>query len=688
MQKRLSGILIILFIVLPLSTFAQKKAFTIEDLYKVKIVGEPVVSPAGNRIAFTVSESFLSTGKSITNIFVMNTDGTEQEMITSKTAGGLTPIWNGDKEIYFVSAGQLYSYSFNTHKTIKLTDFYMGVSDPVLSPDGRYILFASEIFPECGVENDCNKELDESVSSGPLQAYVTDELLFRHWTDYKGSKEPALILYDMEEDEYKLIATSDVLSGMYMLGGSIKYNFSPDSKEICFVSSPEKNLAASTNTDMYIIQVEDTIAKNITSTNKAWDGHPVYSPDGKYIAYKIQLTPDFEADRYRVAIYNRNTNQSEILTEAFDYTVDNLAWSDDSRYVYFNADYKGYTPVYKVDIQTKQVDKVTDDRSIFGYSLPEADSKMYVMYREVGKPGEIYSFNTTDKSYNQITFFNKEFIEEVDVRPAEQMWVNGADGIPVHVFIVKPHDFDPNKKYPLILNVHGGPQSQWMDSFRGDWQVYPGSGYVVAFPNPHGSTGYGSKYTEAISGDWGGKTYEDVMMVTDALEKLPYVDKDRIGAMGWSYGGYMMNWLQGKTKRFKCLASMMGIFDIESMWGATEELWFVNWDMKGQPWKSELYKKFSPSYYVENFSTPTLIITGEKDYRVSYTQSLQYFTTLRTLGIDSRLVIFKNDGHWPSGVKSMPLYYNAHLEWFHKYLGGDPAPYDSKEMVKNTVFDK
>ena len=222
-----------------------------------------------------------------------------------------------------------------------------------------------------------------------------------------------------------------------------------------------------------------------------------------------------------------------------------------------------------------------------------------------------------------------------------------------------------------------------MDSFRGDWQVYPGAGYIVAFPNPHGSTGRGQAYTNEISGDYGGKVYQDLMKVTDALEKLPYVDTSRVGAMGWSFGGYMMDWFQAKTKRFKCLASMMGIFDLESMWGSTEEQWFVNWDLKGQPWNSDDFKKYSPS---KNFATPTLIITGQKDYRVPYTQSLQYFTTLQTLGLDSRLIVFKNDGHWPDFVKSMPLYYNAHLEWFHKYLGGAPAPYNSKDMVKNTAF--
>jgi dipeptidyl aminopeptidase/acylaminoacyl peptidase len=225
-----------------------------------------------------------------------------------------------------------------------------------------------------------------------------------------------------------------------------------------------------------------------------------------------------------------------------------------------------------------------------------------------------------------------------------------------------------------------------MDAYRGDGQLYTGYGYVVAFPNPHGSTGYGQEFTAAISGDWGGKVYQDIMLVTDSLAKLPFIDTARIGAMGWSYGGYFMNWIQANTKRYKCLVSMMGLFDLSSFWGTTEELWFPEWDLKGQPWNSNLYEKFSPSKYVKNFSIPTLIITGEKDYRVPYTQSIDYFTTLQKLGIDSRLIIFKNDGHWPSNVKSMPLYYNAHLEWFHKYLGGKPAPYDSELMVKNRAY--
>jgi dipeptidyl aminopeptidase/acylaminoacyl peptidase len=229
---------------------------------------------------------------------------------------------------------------------------------------------------------------------------------------------------------------------------------------------------------------------------------------------------------------------------------------------------------------------------------------------------------------------------------------------------------------------------QWRDSFRGDWQVYPGSGYLLAFPNPHGSTGFGAEFTRDISLGWDGNVYNDVMAVMDSLQNLPFVDNDRMGAMGWSYGGYFMNLLQAKGNRFKCLASMMGIFDLEQFYLETEELWFPNFDLGGDPWKQKgLYDKQSPSKYVDNFATPTLIITGKKDYRISYTHSLRYFTALQLKNIDSRLIIFDNDGHWPSYLKSMSLYYNAHLEWFHKYLGGDPAPWDSKKMVRNQIFE-
>ena len=338
-------------------------------------------------------------------------------------------------------------------------------------------------------------------------------------------------------------------------------------------------------------------------------------------------------------------------------------------------------PLFKINVETKKIAKVIEKRVISNFTLSPKNDFVVYTHSLVHKPVELAYYNLSSGRNLDLTTVNKAFTDSVDVRPAEQVWVKGANGKPVHMFIVKPHDFDPSKKYPLVINVHGGPQYQWMDSFRGDWQVYPGAGYVLAFPNPHGSIGYGQEYTAAISDDWDGKVYEDVMKATDYLADLDYVDENKMGAMGWSYGGYFMNILQAKTDRFKCLSSMMGIYDLKEFKDETEELWFANWDLK-----REDYETMSPSKYEDNFKTPTLIITGERDYRIPYTQSVRYFTVLQNKGIDSRLIVFKNDGHWPSRLRSMPLYYNSHLEWFHKYLGGKKAPWDSKKLIRNLAY--
>lgn len=690
-MKRIIQLFTVAICLLAINTSAQKKAFAIEDLYKIHNAGAPAVSPDGKHIAYTVTNYDLPKGKSMTNIYVMDVDGKNSTRITLNDKSNTNPLWTADsKSIYYVStvsgSPQVYLYTFEIKKSTKITDFSMGVSGPVLSPDNKLIAFSAEVYPECGADSKRNAETDSLATKGPVQAYMADHLLFRHWTDYAAGKCSHILIYNTETKTYSDLTPGEFVSPVFMLGGGVGYNFSPDSKELCYVSNHSKHPEASTNADLFLVPVTGGEAKNITGNNPAWDGSPIYSPDGKYIAYRKQLIPGYESDKFNIALYNRQTGESIILTDNFDNWINDFNWNADSKSIYFTGEVTGNQPVFNIDITTKAIKPVSGEKSIFSFDM---DKKGFLYYTasSVGKPTELYRLKLSDKKIAQLTSFNQELENTVDIRPADTLWVAGADGIKTEVFIVKPHNFDPNKKYPLIMNVHGGPQSQWMNSFRGDWQVYPGAGYVLAFPNPHGSTGYGQEYTREISGDWGGKPFEDLMKVTDALSKLSYVDSTRMGAMGWSYGGYMMNWFQAKTKRFKCLASMMGLYDLNSMWGATEELWFPNFDLQGQPWNSDLYKKFSPSEYVKNFATPTLIITGQLDFRVSYTQSLEYFSTLQTLGIPSRLIILKNDGHWPNNVKSMPLYYDAHLDWFHTYLGGDQAPYDVEKMVKNQVFN-
>lgn len=668
---------------LALTATAQKRAFTVQDLYRVKSVFGISLSPDGKRLAFTQSEKNLKTFSGSTHNYLLDLANGQMQEIGNRGKSYGT-VWSRDgKSIYYQSYAsgttQLYRYDLATGQDVQVTNFALDINDPQVSPNGRYVAFVAQVYPEAGADGKRNAEMLQRKENGPIQAHLADHLLFRHWTEYDDGRYNHIIVFDTQTGTY-----TDVTPGNYHAptfspsGYEDAFAFSPDSKELCFVSNHDAHPEASTNADLWTVSVTGGEATNITRSNPAWDGSPLYSPDGRYIAYRKQTIPGYESDRFRLALYDRQTGETRTLTEQFDNWVDGFKWAADGKSIYFLGQEKGYVPLFKLTIKTGKITKLVAGRAISEFCVSDK-GQLYYTYSRTSKPTALYAMGKKEK---QLTHFNDSLEQAVDIRPSEAMWVKGADGDSVEYFVVKPHGFDAQKKYPVIINVHGGPQMQWMDSFRDDWQIYPGAGYVVVYPNPHGSTGYGQAFTRAISGNWGTKPYEDVMKVTDAVEQLPYVDKDRIGAMGWSYGGYFMNWLQAKTRRYKCLASMMGLYDLPSMWGTTEELWFPNFDLQGQPWNSELYKTFSPSRYTENFATPTLIMTGERDYRVSYNQSLAYFTTLQTLGIPSRLIVLSNDGHWPSST-SMLVYYNAHLEWFHKYLGGAPAPWNTEKMVQN-----
>ncbi len=674
-----------------LALAAEKAPFTIDALYQLKSVSSPAISPDGRYIAFSVTSFNLKEGSSNSEIYLMRLDGSQQRRMTVNEAADFAPSWSPDgRFIYFLSTrsgdAQVWRIPVAGGEAEQITDFPMGVEEYVVAPNGKWIAFSTKVFPECGADGDCSKALQDDMENGPVQAHLADRLLYRHWTFWKDGKRTHTLLYDMESKTYRDLTPGDYDAPSFSLGGMTGFAFAPDARELCYVSNHDSNEWETTNKDLWLVSTEGGNAKNITDENEAYDGEPLYSPNGRYIAFKMQKIPTYESDRFRLAIYDRRTGKKTILTESFDYWVDAFAWAPDSRSIYFTAEVKGHVPLYKVDIRSRKIRQILDVKTIDDFVISPDGKWVVLTRRSVGEPREIWRATTKGKKLQRLTFFNKAIEDSVDIRPAEEMWIPSPTGRKIHTFIVKPHNFDPNKKYPLILNVHGGPQGMWADAFRGDWQVYPGAGYIVAFPNPHGSTGYGQEFTAEISGDWGGKVYQDVMAVADSLARLPYVDENRMGAMGWSYGGYMMMWLEGHTTRFKALAAMMGVYDLPAMYGATEELWFPQWDLKGTPWTSDLYEKWSPHNYAANFKTPCLVITGELDYRVPYTQSLEFFTALQKQGVPSRLIVFKYDGHWPSYVRSMPVYYNAHLEWFHKYLGGGPAPYDTREMIRNRAF--
>ncbi len=672
---------------------ADKKPFTIDDLYRLKNVSGLALSPARDRLVFEVSSSDLKKAERNTDLYEIALSSFAQKRMTASQGSETSAFWSPDgRTLYFVAerdgTPQVYGLPIDGGEARKLTDFAPGISSPLLLAGGKTIVFASAVYPECGSDAACHKQYAEKLASGPVQAHLADSLLYRHWTGYREFQYSHLFACDLETGKVTMLTAGKTDYPAFNHGNGSGFDASPDGRELCVVGNHDPRPETSTNSDLFLLPLAGQgPLVNITVANKAFDGDPLYSPDGKWIAYRTQAVPGFEADCFRLALYDRSRKTTRILTAAIDNWVEKLKWTPDSKSILFLVQEKGRTPLYRVGIASGKTEKLLTAKSIREFVVHPDGQGIYFIQSSVGRPVELWSARFDGKAPRRLTTFNQALENEVDIRPAEEMWVKGANGRNIHVFVVKPHGFKDGEKYPLIVNVHGGPQMMWSDSFRGDWQVYPGAGYVVAFPNPHGSTGYGQDFTAAISGDWNGKVMEDIEKVADHLAGLPYVDAERMGAMGWSWGGYAMMWLEGTATRFKALASMMGVYDLRTMHGATEELWFPQWDLQGTPWTNAAgYEQMSPSTRVANFKTPCLVITGEKDYRVPYTQSLHFFTDLQSLGVPSRLIVFKNDGHWPDNLKSMPVYYNAHLEWFHAYLGGGKAPYSTEQMIRNQAF--
>jgi len=676
-----------------------KRAFTVADLYRLQGVEEPAIAPDGKSIVYKLTTSDLKAVKRWSQIWRIDVDGQNPRALTQTDKVDSSPRFSPDgRTLAFVSTRtgtpQVFFLPMSGGEPSQRTDFPGGVAGPLFSPDGRWLAFTADVYPECGGDAACGKKIDEARGKSKLKAQLADRLLYRHWTDWKGGKRTHVLVLDLstENGGIRDLTPGDFDSPPFSLGGPLGYAFSPDSKELAFTSNRDPDEASSTNADLFTVGVDATATalaspKRLSAQNLAWDGSPAYSPDGRFIAFRTQKTPGYEADPFRIALFDRAAGTSRVLTQSFDNTINDLAWRADSRALFFTADVKGRTPLHELDVATGRVRVITAVGQLDAFEVSRDGSFAVVSRRRIGSPQELYRIAVREQAAEperRLTTHNAAVEAEVDIRPPEEMTVAGADGLPVHMFVVKPHGFDPTKKYPLILNVHGGPQQQWSDSFRGDWQVY--SDYVVALPNPRGSTGFGASFTAAISRDWNGKVITDIEKVTDALAALPYVDSSRMGLMGWSWGGYAVMWLQGHSTRFKAMASMMGVYDLRSMWSSTEELWFPTWDLGGVPWENaKHYSEASPSSYVTGFKTPCLVVTGEKDFRVPYTQSLMFFTDLQKRGVPSRLIVLNDAGHWPAWYE-MAFYYAAHLDWFHRYLGGSAAPWDPAALVRGGGF--
>jgi dipeptidyl aminopeptidase/acylaminoacyl peptidase len=655
---------------------AQNRTYTVEDLFKVRRVGDPQVSPDGRYVAFTIGEVNFEANKVVTQIYRVSLDGSDLKQLTTGEVSATAPRWSPDgSKIAFTTSGQIWLMDHDGDNKKQITKISTEAAAPVWSPDGSWIAFTSEVNPECH-DDACNQKKDEAAKTSKVKAHVTTRLLFRHWNEWRDVKRTHVFVVSSKGGTARELTPGDFDSPPYAAATGIDFSFSPDSHEIAYLRNPDKVEAISTNSDIYVQPLSDGPAKNITIGNKGYDVAPLYTRDGRYIIYRSQATPGFEADRWRLMAYNRSTGVSTELTRDFDQQIEEVALSPDGNYAYFTADERGHLPIFRVPLGGAEPQKMVADVFASHLQFTPDGKKLVFSNSSMSSPAEIFTANADGTGLSALTSINSQLMARADLKKAEEVEWTGALGRRIHGFIVKPNDFDPNRKYPLLLLIHGGPQGAWNDNWGYRWnpQVFANAGYVVFAPNPRGSTGYGQQFENEISGDWGGKAFVDIMNgVAAVLRRNSFIDRNRIGAAGASYGGYMINWIEGHNNdprfRFKVLVSHDGVYNLTSMYGATEELWFPEWEFKGTPWTNPaMYGRWSPHNFVKNFNTPMLVIHSELDYRVPFAEGLQLFTALQRRGIDSKMLMFPDEGHWVLKPQNSQFWFHTVLDWVDQHL--------------------
>lgn len=659
---------------------AAQPAFTFDELMKIRRVGDPQLSPDGRTVAFTIGDVNVADNRTLTQIYTIPATGGSPRQITRGERSSSAPRWSPDgKKIAFVTGGQIWTMDADGDDKKQITRISTGASGPVWSPDGKLLAFSSEVYPDC-TSDECNRRKDTEAENSKVQAKVTDRLLYRHWTEWRTVKRTHVFTVPAGGGEARQITFGDFDSPPYSASTGVDYAFSPDSREIAFLRNPDKVEAISTNSDIFVVPTNGGNPRNLTQANKGYDVAPVYTPDGKYILFRSQKTEGFEADRWRIMRRNRQTGETVELTQGFDEQADEMILSPDGKTVYFTANTRGNNPIYSVALEpdfrlriASHVKWVIPKGYFSNLNIAPDGKTLIMLASSMTAPGEIY--RTTIENPENINNLSNINATLNLPKPEELEWT-GAANAKIHGFLVKPANFDASKKYPLLVLIHGGPQSAWNNNwgFRWNPQIFANAGYVVFMPNPRGSTGYGQRFVNEISGDWAGKVYIDLMNgVAEALRKNPYLDKNRVGAAGASYGGYMVNWILGHNTdprvRFKALVSHAGVYNLESMAGVTEELWFVNHEFKGMPWENPaMYARWSPHKFAARFNTPTLVTHGEIDYRVPIGEGLQLYTALQRRNVDSRLIVFPDEGHWILKPQNSRFWYREVLGWLDKYL--------------------
>ena len=655
--------------------FAQKRPFDVETLLRIQRIGDPALSPDGKQVAFTVATPDLFTNSLPKQIYLVSVTGGTPRQLTREGTDNERPRWSPDsREIYFIStrggSSQVWVMDADgTHPRL-ITRLATEAGGVLVSPDGKKLVFQSSVYPECGADNACNQRNLDADAKAPSKARIYTSLLYRHWTEWRTRRRQHLLVANTDGSDVRDLTPGQYDVPPFSLGGPEGYTISPDSLELAFVMNVDPVPAASTNSDIYTVPLDGGEARKITIGPGA-DDSPLYSPDGKYLAFRSQPRAGYESDRWRLMVLDRATGRATNLTESLDRWVESFTWSTDSTRLFFTTEDRGRTGLQMISATGGGVRSIISGQSSLDDVQFTSDGRTMIYTEESGsRPLEIFRATSGGGAGIALTHLNDTLLANATLTPLEELWVDVPDKSRVHSFITKPPNFTPARKYPVVFLIHGGPEGAWGESWTYRWnaQVFASAGFVVVQPNPRGSTGYGQKFIDDINGDWGGKPYDDIMTVVDAVAAQPYIDNNRMAAAGASYGGYMVNWMNGHTTRFKAIVSHGGVFDLASWSRETEEQWFPLWEMKGTAVDNpDLYEKFSPSTYARDFKTPTLVIHGEQDFRDVTGQGLQLFTVLQQQKIPSKLLLFPDEGHWVLKPQNSLLWYHTVLDWLGEW---------------------
>jgi dipeptidyl aminopeptidase/acylaminoacyl peptidase len=676
---------VILFSVVSLFGQTGKQPFTPQALMRVARISEPQLSPDGKLVAFTVGRVDIEANLVRRQIFVVSSEGGAVRQLTTEGTQNSRPRWSPDsRQIAFQSnrggASQIWVMEPDGSNQRQVTRLATEAEGHIWTPDGSKLIFLSRVYLGCQTDA-CNKEKLDADKASKVKARIYTSLLYRHWTEWQDQRRSQLMMTPLAGGAVRQLTAGTRDVPPFSLSGGDGYAVSPDGKELVFVMNTDENLAMSTNSDLFAIPLTvegpvdpaaATVAEPLRiTTNPAADTDPQYSPDGKYLAYRTQSRPGYESDKWRLVVLDRASGTLTSITDGVDRPVQSFTFTPDSSRIAYTTEDRGSQSAMMIPAGGGSPRSIISGAATVDELQFSKDNRFMVCTQQTGSsPVEIYRVSQAGGVPLALTRLNDTVIADYTLTPFEEFWVSGADGDKIHSFLLKPPKFDATKKYPVLFLIHGGPQGAWSESWSYRWnpQVFAAAGFVVVMPNPRGSTGYGQKLTDDINRDWGGKVYTDIMASVDHASSLPYVDKDRMAAAGGSYGGYMVDWILGHSKRFKALVSHAGVYDLRSMAGATEELWFPTWDLGGMPWQSpEDYERWSPSASARDFSTPTLVIHGELDFRVPYTQGLQLFTALQMQQVPSKLLVFPDEGHWVLKPQNSLLWHQTFLDWITQW---------------------